>query len=75
MTVADKRNRACAKLLAEVHAITAREGINPSALHALKLKLVALARHTELLFPSYLPIDSGEITTCSQIRATGRRAP
>lgn len=50
MTVADKRNRACAKLLAEVHAITAQEGINPSALHALRLKLVALGRHTEL-FP------------------------
>ena len=51
MTLADKRNRACAKLLAEVHAITAGEGgINPSTLHALKLKLVALGRHTKL-FP------------------------
>ena len=50
MTLADKRNRACAKLLAEVHAITAREGVNPSALHAFKLELVALGRHTEL-FP------------------------
>jgi predicted metal-dependent enzyme (double-stranded beta helix superfamily) len=50
MTVADKRNRACAKLLADVHAITAREGITPSALHAIKLKLVALARKAAL-FP------------------------
>ena len=50
MTVADKRNRACAKLLAEVRAITAREGITPSALHAVKVKLVALGRRTEL-FP------------------------
>ena len=50
MTVADRRNRACAKLLADVHAITAKEGITPSALHAFKLKLVALARKAEL-FP------------------------
>ncbi len=50
MTVVDKRNSACAKLLAEVHTITAREGSTPSALHAVKLKLVALARRTEL-FP------------------------
>lgn len=50
MTVVDKRSRACAKLLADVHAITAREGITPSALHAIKLKLVALGRRAEL-FP------------------------
>lgn len=50
MTVADKRNRACAKLLTGVHAITATEGITPSALHAIKLKLLALANKTEL-FP------------------------
>ena len=50
MTIADKRQRACAKLLADVHAITAQEGINPSTLHALKLKLVALAKQTAL-FP------------------------
>ncbi len=50
MTTADKRQRACAKLLADVHAITAKEGINPSTLHALKLKLVALAKQTTL-FP------------------------
>ena len=50
MIVATKRNRACAKLIADVHAITAREGVTPSALHAIKLKLVALARKAEL-FP------------------------
>jgi predicted metal-dependent enzyme (double-stranded beta helix superfamily) len=50
MTTAEKRNRACRKLLADVHAITAREGLTPSALHAIKLKLVALARKKEL-FP------------------------
>ena len=50
MTVADNRARACAKLLADVHAITAREGITPSALHAIKLKLVALANKKDL-FP------------------------
>lgn len=48
MIVANKRNRACAKLLADVHAITVREGITPSALHAIKLKLVSLARKAEL---------------------------
>jgi predicted metal-dependent enzyme (double-stranded beta helix superfamily) len=36
--------------MAQVHAITAHEGITPSALHAIKLKLVALARRAEL-FP------------------------
>ena len=50
MTAADKRNLACKKLMADVHAITAKEGITPSALHALKLKLVALAAKAEL-FP------------------------
>lgn len=50
MTIADKRNRACSKLLADVHAITDKEGTHSSALHAIKLKLVALARRAEL-FP------------------------
>ena len=50
MIVSDKRQRACAKLLADVHTITAHEGITPSALHLIKLKLVALARKSEL-FP------------------------
>jgi predicted metal-dependent enzyme (double-stranded beta helix superfamily) len=47
---AARRERACAELLHEVHAITSHEGITPSALHAIRLKLVALARRTDL-FP------------------------
>ena len=50
MTIAARRDRACQKLLADVHAIKAKEGLTPSALHAFKLKLVALAKRTEL-FP------------------------
>jgi predicted metal-dependent enzyme (double-stranded beta helix superfamily) len=50
MSVSDKRNRACKKLLTDAHAITAKEGLTPSALHALKLKLVALAAKKDL-FP------------------------
>ena len=50
MSIADKRSRACMKLLADAHAITAREGPTPSALPALKLKLAALAGKAEL-FP------------------------
>ncbi len=50
MTIAKRRDRACQKLLADIHAITDKEGITPSALHAFKGKLVNLARKTEL-FP------------------------
>ena len=60
MSVADKRNRACAKLLANVHAIVAKEGITPSALHAIKQKLVSLANKE--LFPSAdfeMPVSQG----------------
>lgn len=49
-SISDARTRACSKLLRDVHAITDKEGITPSALHAIKLKLVALARRTDL-FP------------------------
>jgi predicted metal-dependent enzyme (double-stranded beta helix superfamily) len=45
-----RRERACAKLLQDVHAIVGHEGITPSALHAIRLKLVALARRVDL-FP------------------------
>ena len=61
MTVADKRTRACARLLDAVHGITATEGITPSTLHAMKLKLVALANNTAL-FPSRdfeMPVAQG----------------
>jgi len=50
MNVAPRRTRAAEKLLADIHAITDKEGITPSALHAMKLKLVALAGKAEL-FP------------------------
>jgi predicted metal-dependent enzyme (double-stranded beta helix superfamily) len=48
--IADQRARACRNLLAQVHAITDKEGVTPSALHAIKLKLMALAARTDL-FP------------------------
>ena len=49
-TLADRRASACAKLMDKVHEITGKEGITPSALHAIKKKLVALAAKTDL-FP------------------------
>ena len=48
---AARRARACAALLEQVHAITAQHGNTPTALHAIKLKLVALANKPGL-FPS-----------------------
>lgn len=48
MNVADERIRACTNLLAEVHAISAREEMTPLALSAVKEKLVALGRQCEL---------------------------
>ena len=59
--VSARRARACATLLSQVHAITAREGITPSALHAIKLKLVGLANRAEL-FPAAdfaMPVAQG----------------
>lgn len=50
-----KRLKACKALIAQVHAITADEGINPSTLHAIKLKLVAFARRRELFPASDFP--------------------
>ena len=47
---AAQRARVCKAFMAQVHATTAKEGITPSTLHALKLKLVALAKRKEL-FP------------------------
>jgi predicted metal-dependent enzyme (double-stranded beta helix superfamily) len=49
-TVSAKRSAACAALLRAAGKILAQEGVTPSALHALKLKLVALGRRTDL-FP------------------------
>src|SRR5580658_2522732 len=50
-TTADRRAQACAKFMSQVHEITGKEGPTPSALHAIKLKLVALASKTDL-FPA-----------------------
>ena len=58
---ASKRARACQALMDAVHAITATEGINPSTLHSIKLKLAALAHRAEL-FPMddfAMPIAEG----------------
>lgn len=46
-----KRKAACLTLLRQAHTILDQEGSTPSALHALKLKLTALAERTEL-FPA-----------------------
>ena len=61
MSVASRRDRACAKLLDEVNAILADEGPTPSALHAIKLKLVALAKKTDLfpLSDFEMPLSQG----------------
>jgi predicted metal-dependent enzyme (double-stranded beta helix superfamily) len=63
--IADRRAQACAKLLGQVHAITDKEGLTPSALHAIKLKLVALAAKTDLF-----PLDEFEMPV-----AQGRTHP
>jgi predicted metal-dependent enzyme (double-stranded beta helix superfamily) len=58
---ATKRLKACKALMAQVHAITADEGINPSTLHTIKLRLVALAKRKEL-FPASdfaMPVAQG----------------
>jgi predicted metal-dependent enzyme (double-stranded beta helix superfamily) len=60
-SIAEQRARACRSLLTQVHAITAKEGVTPSALHAIKLKLVALAAKTDL-FPAgdfAMPVAQG----------------
>ena len=49
-SVAAKRAAACSTLMRQVVAIVTRDGNTPSALHALKGKLTALARRSEL-FP------------------------
>ena len=43
MTTAERRAQAREKFMARVHEIVGTEGITPSALHAIKKKLVALA--------------------------------
>jgi predicted metal-dependent enzyme (double-stranded beta helix superfamily) len=50
VAVAPRRRTACRSLLRQVHAILDQEGVTPSALHAIKLKLTALAKRADL-FP------------------------
>ena len=60
-TAATRRARACAALLEQVHTITAQHGNTPTALHAIKLKLVALASKPGL-FPEEdfaMPVAQG----------------
>ncbi len=58
---AARRTRACAALLEQVHAITAQHGNTPTALHAIKLKLVALAKKPGLFPPEdfEMPVAQG----------------
>jgi predicted metal-dependent enzyme (double-stranded beta helix superfamily) len=63
--VAARRARACKAFLEQVHSTTATEGINPSTLHAIKLKLVAFAKRTDL-FP---------LTDFAMPEAQGRNHP
>jgi predicted metal-dependent enzyme (double-stranded beta helix superfamily) len=49
-SVAAKRDAACKTLMRQVGTILGKEGVTPSALHAIKLKVMALAKRTEL-FP------------------------
>jgi predicted metal-dependent enzyme (double-stranded beta helix superfamily) len=60
-SIADQRARACRSFMAQVHAITAKEGVTPSALHAIKLKLVALAAKAALFPPGdfAMPLAQG----------------
>ena len=62
---AAKRKTAGLALLRQAHTILDKEGSTPSALHALKLKLAALAARTELFpmsdFP--LPLAEGRLHT------------
>jgi predicted metal-dependent enzyme (double-stranded beta helix superfamily) len=60
-SIADQRARACCNVLRHLHAITDKEGATPSALHAIKLKLVTLAAKTHLfpLSDFEMPIAQG----------------
>lgn len=49
-SVAAKRETACRTLMRQVQTILAQEGVTPSALHAIKLKVMGLAKKADL-FP------------------------
>ena len=59
-TIATKRMKACQSLMRQAHAILDKEGSTPSALHALKLKLAALAERSELFPESDFPMPVAE---------------
>ena len=65
--IAVRRARACKTFLEQAHAATAAEGINPSTLHAIKLKLVAFAKRAEL-FPL---ADFAMPTICAALNRVG----
>ena len=65
MNIADQRLQACIDLLADAHAISARDGITHAALESITQKLVALGRQPEL-FP---------LTDFDMPRAQGRSHP
>ncbi len=55
-----RRRTACLALLRQVHAILGKEGVTPSALHAIKLKLVGLANRTALFPPGDFAMPEAE---------------
>ncbi len=61
LSIAERRARAAARLMRQVHAIIVEGGIHPSSLHAIKKKLVKLAAQEELFpradFP--MPVSQG----------------
>jgi predicted metal-dependent enzyme (double-stranded beta helix superfamily) len=59
-SVATRRRAACRTLLGQVHAILDQEGVTPSALHAIKLKLTALAKRTALFPPGDFAMPEAE---------------
>ena len=56
--ISAKRLKACKALMTQVHAITSREGIHPSSLHAVSQKLVALAKRRELFPTTDFPLPT-----------------
>src|SRR3979409_124824 len=61
--VAAQRARACKTFMAQVHSISGKEGITPSTLHALKLKLVALAQRSDLFPLAASPLPQAQART------------
>jgi predicted metal-dependent enzyme (double-stranded beta helix superfamily) len=60
LTVGRRREGACKLLLRQTHAILASEGPTPSALHAIKLKTMALAKRSDLFPYADFPMPEAE---------------